>query len=683
MKISSYLLAGLLALVVGQPAFAQPSSDEAESRRVNTQNSGAGAEVLINQVDTSAFPKVNIFATVLRGGDPVDNLTASDFRVREDEVDQEPLTVVPKLQALNAVVTVDTSGSIKKALPDVQQAASGFIDTLGGEDRFTVIGFAREVKVLSSSGDKAQAKSAISGTVARGDTALFDAVYESVSKLKEVKGRKAVILLSDGVDDNGEGKQLSKHSIEDGLALARQVNVPVYTVGLGAEIDESTLKKIAADTGGKFYSAPKSSDLKQLYDNIGRQLLGQYSIQYTSNLPADGSVHRVKLSQASAFGTKEYLSPGTQQVATTTTTTTTEVVTKSATATVKEVAVAPPGLHVTTIPYEGAQPTSVEQYKLYPDDSQFEAPKVLAESKYQVMNWSTPVAPGKYILSTRKGRITQQDRIEVPAGGGLRHTVNLNSGVIQLAAKMNEEGSPVQVDRFVVLTSHSDGTEKIFDEAYSKDRFSIMVPAGMIRVRAKRGAAWAEKSVELKPGATVQENLVFNAGNLNLIATMMPGSEKLKIENFRVYTKGDGFTEPKLIDEAYAKDLWTVSLPAGIYVASARLGNVTMKKEVEVKSGGISNETIVLNGGMLEVITTQSKGGPRLKMNTVYVKKPGNGFDQPTNVDTSYSKDLYSTVLPPGEYLVGVTVQSGSQHEVKVVIEAGKKLQQEIVLSQQ
>jgi hypothetical protein len=61
---------------------------------VTGEEKAAGAEVRINQIETSEFPKVTIFATVLKDGLPVQGLGASDFRVREDEVDQEPITVV-------------------------------------------------------------------------------------------------------------------------------------------------------------------------------------------------------------------------------------------------------------------------------------------------------------------------------------------------------------------------------------------------------------------------------------------------------------------------------------------------------------------------------------------------------------------------------------------------------------
>jgi Mg-chelatase subunit ChlD len=184
--------------------------DQSTTRHVTGQQDAQGAQVIINQIETSAFPEVTIFATVLNEGLPLRGLVATDFRVREDEVDQEPLTVVPKLSPLSVVITLDTSGSMRKRLSEAQAAARGFVETLNPRDNVHVMGFAREVKVLYPLGNHHQrAKTAIAGTVARGDTALYDALYASVAALKDQSGRKAIVLLSDGVDDDGTGKQLT------------------------------------------------------------------------------------------------------------------------------------------------------------------------------------------------------------------------------------------------------------------------------------------------------------------------------------------------------------------------------------------------------------------------------------------------------------------------------------------
>jgi VWFA-related protein len=296
----------LLLAFSGALAHAQSES----SPRVTGEQFAAGAQVQINQIDTFEFPKVTIFATVLKDGAPVPGLTDKDFRVREDEVDQEPITVVPKLTPLSVVVTLDTSGSMKKRLADAQAAAKSFITTLEAQDKFQVIRFSRDVKTIYPLGaDRTAANSAIDATTPRGDTALWDALYTSVDSLRTVAGRKAIVLLSDGVDDDGSGKPLSKKTVSEVLALARQVNVPIYAIGIGTELDEVNLRKVATDSGALYLSTTDPAELKRLYDGIGKQLAGQYNIFYTSNLPADGSEHRVQLKFADKTGTKSYQAP--------------------------------------------------------------------------------------------------------------------------------------------------------------------------------------------------------------------------------------------------------------------------------------------------------------------------------------------------------------------------------------
>lgn len=285
------------------------AQDQAGSRDIKL-NSGASRTLRINQVDTSRFPKVDIFATVLEDGAPVTGLTGTDFRVREDEVEQEPLTVEAQLSPLSVVVTVDTSGSMSKAMQAAREAAQLFVDSLAPQDSVAVVSFNRTVQVLANPGtSREQAKQVIGGLQARGDTALFDAIHASLDVLKGRPGRKAVIVLSDGVDDDGTGAVLSKRSIDESLKLAQELNVPVFTVGLGSELDEVTLQRVATQSGAAFYKAPTADQLKTLYSQLGQQLTGQYQISYTSNLPGDGSIHTIQLGQAALRSSKAYSSP--------------------------------------------------------------------------------------------------------------------------------------------------------------------------------------------------------------------------------------------------------------------------------------------------------------------------------------------------------------------------------------
>lgn len=143
-------------------------------------------------------------------------LTAADFRVREDEVNQGPLQVEAKLPPLSVVITVDNSGSMKPRMKEAKEAAKDFLTYLDANDSAEVIGFAQQVKILSTmSANRDAPNKAIDSTMARGNTALYDALYASIDAVKGRPGRKAVVLLSDGV-----GKQLSKHSIDEVIRFA-------------------------------------------------------------------------------------------------------------------------------------------------------------------------------------------------------------------------------------------------------------------------------------------------------------------------------------------------------------------------------------------------------------------------------------------------------------------------------
>jgi VWFA-related protein len=295
-------------LLVATCAYGQ---DLPGSRRITGKDGAAGAQVIINEINTEQFPRVRIFATVLREGAPLRGLDAADFRVREDEVDQEPLTVEPRLPPLSVVLTLDTSGSMAKRMQEAGAAAIRFLDTLGREDSAQVVTFARQVKRLTAmSTDREAMREAIRKAVARGDTALYDALYDSIRLAQDRTGRKAIVLMSDGVDDDGTGKPLSKHTAQDVIGLAREVNVPIYVIGLGTDIDDAGLTAIAHATGALYFKAPQASDLQTLYETIGAQLTGQYAIAYTSNLPADSTEHRVVLATKGGTDTKAYKAPG-------------------------------------------------------------------------------------------------------------------------------------------------------------------------------------------------------------------------------------------------------------------------------------------------------------------------------------------------------------------------------------
>jgi len=304
---STSLRLALLPLALALPLHAQ------EAPHIDGQQDAAGARVIINELNTDDYPDVRVIATILdEGGRPLTGLAAEDFRVREDEVDQTPLTVEPQLPPLSVVVTIDTSGSMNDAMPAAKEAAKAFTGSLGEGDAVQIVGFAEEVTPVTDMVTTSEGVDrGIDGLTARGDTALYDAVARSLDLLEGRRGRKAVVVLSDGVDDNGAGAPLSVATVDEVLARAGDLGVPIFAIGLGSEMDEAVLTAFADETGGIYLNAPDAGQLQAVYGTISDQLSGQYSIRYTSSLPADGTERRVDLDGPGGRDSRSYAPEGT------------------------------------------------------------------------------------------------------------------------------------------------------------------------------------------------------------------------------------------------------------------------------------------------------------------------------------------------------------------------------------
>ena len=692
MRISYRLGLSFLIIAFFFPLIAH-AQDDVTSRRVNLR--GSAAEVLINQVDTSNYPQVTLFATVLREGEPVIGLGAGDFRVREDEVDQEPLTVIPKLSSLHAAVTVDTSGSIRKALPQIKVAAKSFLQMLEENDRFNVLAFAREVRILSSSGDRLAAEKAIDATVARGDTALYDAVYKSIEVLAEQPGRKAIVLLTDGVDDDGRGGQLSKHSVDDALALAKKVNVPIFSIGLGTEKDEATLKKIASGTGGRYFDAPSVEQLQSIYNTIGRQLTGQYTINYTSNLPADGTIHRVSLAHGEVTGFKEYTSPETAE-GLAAATASKSVVVASPPEPVKPLETKrvtliseAPGLHVAAIPTEGADWVEFKRVEVFhKPKSSFEKRERALPPVYGKKTASFQLKPGAYLVEVTLGSVTSTEEVTLTAGESRNLVVNLNAGRLRVAALMKEGGARIVMKKLEVFKKAASSFDKPIRLAtcYNKEICEFVLPAGELRLQATRGKAQVGEEVQVLAGEQTDLEMVLGAGSLRVRAVLTEGGPSVEMRKVNVLLpSASGFDKPKFISScSYNKEQCEFTLSAGRTIVEVQRGAVKRAQEVEVKSGEKTDLLVVLNAGDVRVRAAMEKGGPSVLMRRVTVYKPAaSDFDKPTSIaNCNYNKKVCEFTLPSGKAIIEITRESGkTQTEVDVV--AGEEMDLEVVLRSQ
>lgn len=647
------------------------AQDDVTSRRVDALG---GTEVVLNQVDTSAYPKVTIFATVLKDGSPVAGLKSNDFRVREDEVDQEPLTVEPKLTNLNSVITVDTSGSIRKALPKVKAAAKQMISSLEEGDKLSVISFARQVKTISSQGSKAKAAAAIDSIIARGDTALYDAAYESVEALKDTTGRKVVVLITDGVDDNGAGGQLSERSVSEAVALAKTVNVPIYTIGLGQEKDEGVLKTFASESGGKYFDAATVEELAGIYETIGKQLEGQYSISYSSNLPSDGSVRRLTLSHAEMRSSKEYTAPAISVAKSTASTIERKPIES------KNVKYSFPdgaGVHVVAVTHEDGEPIEVNSFEILKvAESNFDKDQSI-KTHYRKKAASFSVDSGTYRVVASLGKVKQSEEVEVDASTANNVVINLNAGSLRVNAVPAEGEKPVELNAIEISTPGTafDKPERV-STVYGKTVGEFILSAGKYVVEVKKGKSIAKGEVEVVAGEQVDTSLVLSAGVLKVAGSMKEGTETVELSSVKVTTPKTAFDDSKRIAVCYNKDFCSFTLDAGEYQVTASKGASETSKMISVKANEVVEVVLSLDAGVVNIANT-AEGRPEKTKSIKIYSKPASAVAKRELMKTCYNDAKCSESLPAGDYIYEVA--KGEQvASVDFSIQAGQVLNIEV-----
>lgn len=225
----------------------------------------------------------------------VSGLTKDDFTITEDEVAQTIVDFSQENRPITMALLLDTSGSMREELSQVQEAAKSFVATLRPEDRALVVDFDENVYLLQdTTADQALLRQAIEGTDAEGGTALYDAIFAAYRKLRSIEGRKAIVLLTDGADTN------SRFSYNKVLEWTRTHDVTIYSIGLGATVLDvgirSSMKQLADETGGRSYFPSTAGGLADVYQQIAEDLRSQYYLTYSpTNQKLDGTWRKIKL----------------------------------------------------------------------------------------------------------------------------------------------------------------------------------------------------------------------------------------------------------------------------------------------------------------------------------------------------------------------------------------------------
>jgi VWFA-related protein len=225
-------------------------------------------------------------------------VTADYLEVFEDGVRQTLESFQEALSPISIVLAVDASGSMKGAVDAVKNGAKQFVDALRPQDRLALIVFSDESLLIHDLTERREAThEAIDQYQVRGGTALNDALFDALKRLRPVEGRRAVVLLTDGRDENGPGTAPgSRHTRADVLNELRTLDATIYSIGLGSNVDRETLEELARESGGEAFFPELVQDLAGDYRRVVDHLRRRYVATYlSSNSLRDGAWRAVAI----------------------------------------------------------------------------------------------------------------------------------------------------------------------------------------------------------------------------------------------------------------------------------------------------------------------------------------------------------------------------------------------------
>ncbi|HEY3056989.1 MAG TPA: VWA domain-containing protein [Thermoanaerobaculia bacterium] len=205
-------------------------------------------------------------------------------------------------QPLSVILLIDYSESMLEELPVVKEAARQFAKALlRPQDRIAFVGFNQRTFWLTTfTNDFDAAAATVDRVKPVGETHLYDSVIEMLYELQKQPGRRALVVLTDGVD------QGSSFTLDNVVHYARYAGVPIYPIiknkrltmlmrfGIG-RLEARRLGQIARDTGATYFIIQKERELPAVYARISAELRQQYQIAFYSDPSAADQWHSLAI----------------------------------------------------------------------------------------------------------------------------------------------------------------------------------------------------------------------------------------------------------------------------------------------------------------------------------------------------------------------------------------------------
>ncbi|MDB5353240.1 MAG: Mg-chelatase subunit ChlD [Planctomycetota bacterium] len=273
--------------------------------------------VKVAQTDEKGFPNITVeFEVKSPTGGRILDATQDDFRVEEYGSPvvftgfRSPIS--KEFRPTTVVLVLDRSGSMmaENRIGGLKQAVSAFLRRQPEGSRVAVIAFGDEVELICPfTDDPDRVRLAVGDLIPGGKTRYYDAVSAAIKLLGDETGRRAVLAMTDGEDNQ------SRSTLTSVVLEARRQGLAVHTLGLGSEeeIETDKLRELADSTRGKSFSAREADGLRTIFEEIAEDLGGRYSLTYrTQHELQDGTLRpiRVYYKKSSKAGEYDVYIPG-------------------------------------------------------------------------------------------------------------------------------------------------------------------------------------------------------------------------------------------------------------------------------------------------------------------------------------------------------------------------------------
>lgn len=297
-----------------QPTEKQSNADRRKIEKIINEEEILRVETNLVIVSASVSDKSGRF---------ISNLKRENFRLSEDGITQEIEFFEGNDAPFTVALLIDLSESTKGSFADIQKSAAAFIEQLKPNDKVILIPFNKYIyQRTEATSDRELLKKEIAEMVQGGGTSVYDALEFVYEKLDAIRGRKAVVLFSDGVDTT------SRATYQNTLRQARRRDALIYTIGyetMSAATKDTIsknpvesplrvvtangenlktayargsvyLKFLADNSGGRFFLADSPENLVKTFQSIADELRHQYSIgYYPKNDAVDDKSRKIKV----------------------------------------------------------------------------------------------------------------------------------------------------------------------------------------------------------------------------------------------------------------------------------------------------------------------------------------------------------------------------------------------------